>query len=144
MRHSSTKCLTSTSKEPTLPSKNCCLYSSIVLNGSIVALVGNPAASIYSATKAAINSLAKTLSRDLLHRKIHVTVVNPGSIATPGPSKVGVPAEAVPGFVEKMAAEIPIGRTGTVDEITGYVAFLLSDKSTFILGSELAIPSMEV
>lgn len=110
--------------------------SSIVLNGSVVAYTGNPATSVYSATKAAINSFAKTLSRDLLSRKIRVNVVNPGPIDTPGLGKIGMDAEIIKGA---MAAQNPLGRIGTPDEITGYVAFLLSDKSTFILGTELTI-----
>eukprot|EP01032_Pedospumella_encystans_P013935 gene13935-16022_t len=86
--------------------------SSIVINGSATAHVGIAASSAYAATKAGLNSLAKTISRDLLPRRIRVNVLNPG---------------------------IPVGRIGRVDEITGYVAFLLSDKSTFILGTELTI-----
>ena len=110
--------------------------SSIVLNGSVVAYTGNPATSVYSATKAAINSFAKTLSRDLLSRKIRVNVVNPGPIDTPGLGKLGVDTDVLK---NAMVAQNPLGRIGTPDEITGYVAFLLSDKSTFILGTELTI-----
>ena len=113
--------------------------SSIVLNGSGAAHSGIAATSVYAATKAALNSFAKTLSRDLLSRRIRVNVVNPGSITTPIISKTGVSVEVADGFLKKVAAETPIGRVGTVDEITGYVAFLLSDKSTFILGTELTI-----
>ena len=110
--------------------------SSIVLNGSIVAHTGNPATSVYSATKAAINSFTKTLSRDLLPRKIRVNTVNPGPIETPGLGKIGVPVEELK---KGLATQVPLGRIGRADEITGYVAFLLSDKSTFILGTELSI-----
>jgi len=113
--------------------------SSIVLNGSGAAHSGIAATSVYAATKAALNSFAKTLSRDLLPRRIRVNVVNPGSITTPIISKTGVSAEVADGFLKSIAAETPVGRVGTVDEITGYVAFLLSDKSTFILGTELTI-----
>ena len=113
--------------------------ASIVLNGSTVVHQGLPATSVYSASKAALNSLAKTLSRDLLPRKIRVNVVNPGPIETPIFGKMGLPAEAVAGVTDHLASTVPVGRIGKPEEITGYVAFLLSDKSTFILGTELTI-----
>jgi len=113
--------------------------SSIVLNASNVSHMGFPAASVYSATKAAMNSLAKTLSRDLLPRKIRVNVVNPGPIETPIFGKTGLPTEVVDGMVKQISTQVPLGRIGHVDEVSGYVAFLLSDKSTFILGTELTI-----
>ena len=113
--------------------------SSVVLNGSYFVHKGVPASSAYTAPKAAVNSLAKTLSRDLLPRKIRVNVVNPGPVTTPIFSKSGLPAEVVDGIKEQVVKGVPLGRFGTCDEITGYVAFLLSDKSTFILGTELTI-----
>ncbi len=113
--------------------------SSIVINGSATVHVGIAGHSAYAATKAGLNSLAKTLSRDLLPRRIRVNVVNPGLIATPIATKLGLPADAVDEIMKGLATQIPVGRIGRVDEITGYVAFLLSDKSTFILGTELTI-----
>lgn len=113
--------------------------SSVVINGSNSSHEGFAASSAYAATKAAVNSFAKTLSRDLLPRKIRVNVVNPGPIYTPIFTKTGLPAEAIDGMTKQLLADIPVGRIGNVAEITGYVAFLLSDKSTFILGTELTI-----
>ena len=113
--------------------------SSIVLNGSNSAHMGVAATSAYAATKAGLNSLAKTLSRDLLPRRIRVNVVNPGPIATPIVTKVGIPSDMVDEVMKGFIAQVPVGRIGRPDEITGYVAFLLSDKSTFILGTELTI-----
>ena len=113
--------------------------ASIVLNGSGAAHSGVATTSAYAATKAGLNSLAKTLSRDLLPRRIRVNVVNPGYITTPIVTKLGLPAEILDEAVKSFAAQVPIGRMGTPEEITGYVAFLLSDKSTFILGTELTI-----
>jgi len=113
--------------------------SSVVLNGSYYVHKGLTATSPYTATKAAVNSFAKTLSRDLLPRKIRVNVVNPGPIYTPIFTKTGLPAEALEGIGKQVLAEMPVGRIGAVDDITGYVAFLLSEKSTFILGTELTI-----
>ena len=113
--------------------------SSIVINGSICGHKGDAASSAYSASKAAVNSFAKTLSRDLLLRKIRVNVVNPGPITTPIMSKTGLPVEVLDGIRAQLVTGIPVGRMGTVEEVTGYVAFLLSHKSTFILGTELSI-----
>ena len=113
--------------------------SSIVLNGSIAAIIGYPAASVYSVSKGALNTLAKTLSRELLPRKIRVNVVNPGPIETPIFSKMGLPVEAVQGMTKQMETMVPMGRMGHVSEITGYVAFLLSDQSSFILGTAISI-----
>jgi NAD(P)-dependent dehydrogenase (short-subunit alcohol dehydrogenase family) len=113
--------------------------SSIVLNGSAVVNTGFAATTVYTATKAALNSLAKTLSRDLLPRKIRVNTVNPGPIVTPLLDKMGLPEEMKASMAARAAAEIPVGRFGNVGEITGYVAFLLSDQSTYVLGTELTI-----
>jgi len=113
--------------------------ASVVINGSSYAHKGFADASVDSATKAAVNSFAKTLSRDLLPRKIRVNVVNPGPIATPIFAKTGLPEEALDGLTKQLIQDVPVGRIGNVAEITGYVAFLLSDKSTFILGTELTI-----
>ena len=113
--------------------------SSVVINGTVASFMGPPASSAYAASKAAVNSFAKTLSRDLLPRKIRVNVVNPGPITTPIFGKTGMPAEVVDGIKLEVVKGVPLGRFGSCDEITGYVAFLLSDKSTFILGTELTI-----
>ena len=113
--------------------------ASIVINGSNAVHMGSPASSVYAASKAAVNSFAKTLSRDLLSRKIRVNVVNPGPTATPIVTKMGLPQEVVDGLMTQISGSIPVGRVASVDEITGYVAFLLSDKSTFVLGTELTI-----
>ena len=113
--------------------------ASVVINGSSAVHSGFAGCSVYTASKAAVNSFAKTLSRDLLPRKIRVNVVNPGPTATPFASKAGMPAEAIDGMMKYMATLVPIGRVGVAEDMTGYVAFLLSDKSTFILGTELTI-----
>ena len=113
--------------------------SSIVINGSASVHGSNPSNSVYPATKAAVNSFAKTLSRDLLPRRIRVNTVNPGLIDTPGITKLGLPQEALDGFLKLVDTLVPLGRQGHTSEVVGYVAFLLSDKSSFILGTELTI-----
>jgi NAD(P)-dependent dehydrogenase (short-subunit alcohol dehydrogenase family) len=100
---------------------------------------GFAATSVYTATKAALNSLAKTLSKDLLPRRIRVNTVNPGPVTTPIFDKLGLPEDAKAAMEAGFTATVPVGRFGRVREITSYVAFLLSEQSTFVLGTELSI-----
>ena len=109
--------------------------ASIVLNTSINAHIGMPMSSIYAATKAALVSMARTLSGELIGRGIRVNAVSPGPIATPLHGKIGMDDEAIKGLV----AQIPVGRRGDVAEIAKAVVFFASDESTFTVGSELII-----
>jgi len=112
---------------------------SIILNGSVVAQKGFPAASVYSATKAAIVNLAKTLSTDLLNKNIRVNTLSPGPIDTPIFARMGGTAEQVKQTQETMATHVPLKRLGTVKEIARTVLFLASDDSSFILGSDISV-----
>jgi NAD(P)-dependent dehydrogenase (short-subunit alcohol dehydrogenase family) len=110
--------------------------SSIVLNASINAHIGVPNSSVYSAAKAGLRSLARTLSGELIGRGIRVNAVSPGPISTPLYDKLGMhEAERA-----TMAATlIPEKRFGTAREVAQAVAFLASDASGFTVGSELVI-----
>jgi len=113
---------------------------SIVLNASIVSSTGSPAFSIYSATKAAVRSFARTWSVDLKKRKIRVNAISPGIIPTPGyNTSLGMTQEQVDQFVESSIANIPLGRPGTADEIAKAVVFLASDDGSYITGIELFV-----
>ena len=113
---------------------------SIVLNASIVSIKGNPALSVYSATKAAVRSFARTWSVDLKERKIRVNAISPGVVPTPGYNTgLGMTDEQVDQFVKSMSANIPLGRTGTTDEIAKAVLFLASDDSSYVNGIELFV-----
>ncbi len=112
---------------------------SIILNGSVVAQMGFPNASVYSATKAAVVNLAKTLSTDLLSKKIRVNSLSPGPIDTPIFARTGASAEEVKQTHEHMATLVPLKRLGTVNEIARTVLFLASDDSSFILGSDISV-----
>jgi NAD(P)-dependent dehydrogenase (short-subunit alcohol dehydrogenase family) len=109
--------------------------ASIVLNTSINAHIGMPMSSIYAATKAALSSLIRTLSGELIGRGIRVNAVSPGPIATPLHGKIGMDEAAIKGLV----AQIPAGRRGEPSEIAKAVVFFASDVSAFTLGSELTI-----
>jgi NAD(P)-dependent dehydrogenase (short-subunit alcohol dehydrogenase family) len=113
--------------------------SSIVLNTSINANIGMANASVYSATKAAFLSLVRTLSAELLPRKIRVNAVSPGPVVTPlhSTSKLGLTEEQLQGMGEAIVKQVPIGRFGRPEEIARVVTFFASDDSSFILGAEL-------
>lgn len=108
---------------------------SIILNASIVATKGFPALSVYSATKAAVRSFARTWTVDLQTRHIRVNSVSPGPIQTPGLDGIFTDQEAK----AQMGASVPLGRIGNADEIAQTVTFLASDESSFITGSDFTV-----
>jgi len=112
---------------------------SIVLNTSINAHIGMAGASVYAASKAALLSLAKNLSAELLPRKIRVNAVSPGPVTTPlhSAAKLNITEEQLSQMGEGITSQIPIGRFGTVEELAKVVAFFASGDSTFVLGAEL-------
>jgi NAD(P)-dependent dehydrogenase (short-subunit alcohol dehydrogenase family) len=109
--------------------------ASIVLNGSVNAHIGMPYSSVYAATKAAIGSLARTLSGELIGRGIRVNTVSPGPIDTPLYGKLGMSHEGA----AQLQKQIPEGRFGTAQEIAKAVVFFASDECGFSVGSELLI-----
>lgn len=113
--------------------------ASIVLTTSVVNVAGMPNMSVYAATKAAVRSLARTLSADLLDRGIRVNAVSPGPIETPFFGNTGLPQEAIDGFAEQIANQVPLKRFGQPNEIADAVVFLASGASAFMVGSELPV-----
>jgi NAD(P)-dependent dehydrogenase (short-subunit alcohol dehydrogenase family) len=113
--------------------------ASIVLNTSCLDEMGMPGMSIYAASKAAVRSLARSFSAELVGQGIRVNAVSPGPIETPIYSKLGMPAEAVQAMAEGLIGQIPMGRFGQADEVAKAVLFLASDDSSFMLGEEIVI-----
>src|SRR5216684_436266 len=113
--------------------------ASIILNASIVASKGLSANSVYSATKAAVRSFARTWTTDLKDRRIRVNAVSPGPIETPGLSDLLASAEGGEQRRKMISSIVPLGRFGTPDEIAKAVVFLASDDSSYITGTELFV-----
>jgi NAD(P)-dependent dehydrogenase (short-subunit alcohol dehydrogenase family) len=113
--------------------------ASIILNASIVASKGLSANSVYSATKAAVRSFARTWTTDLKDRRIRVNAVSPGPIDTPGLHDLLASAETGAERLKALSNVVPLGRLGTSDEIAKAVVFLASDDSSYITGAELFV-----
>jgi NAD(P)-dependent dehydrogenase (short-subunit alcohol dehydrogenase family) len=112
---------------------------SIILNASIVSIKGMAAFSVYSATKAAVRSFARSWTMDLKDRGIRVNVISPGPIDTPGVSGLAKTEEERQALYAQLTATVPLGRIGQPDEIAKAAVFLASDDSSFIAGIELFV-----
>jgi len=113
---------------------------SIILNGSIAASLGMPAFTVYSATKAAIGSFARTWTTDLAARRIRVNTIAPGTIITPiMTEQAGFSDEQLEAFYTEFAAKTPLSRNGDPSEIASVATFLASAESSFITGVELPV-----
>jgi len=111
--------------------------ASIILTSSIVGSKGSAGLSVYSATKAALRSFARTWTSDLRSRRIRVNVVSPGAIDTPGLR--GLHRTDGDGASALFRDRVPLGRIGQPDDIAKAVAFLASDDASYIAGSELFV-----
>ena len=109
--------------------------ASIILNASIVSSKGSAEWSVYSATKAAVRSFARTWTADLKDRRIRVNAVSPGYTDTPPWHSM----EAVEQQMKTISDSVPLGRFGTPDEIAKAVVFLASDDSSYVTGIELFV-----
>jgi NAD(P)-dependent dehydrogenase (short-subunit alcohol dehydrogenase family) len=113
--------------------------ASIILNASIVASKGLSSNSVYSATKAAVRSFARTWTTDLKDRRIRVNAISPGPIDTPGLSDLLASSETGEQRKKMISNTVPLGRFGTPEEIAKAVVFLASDDSSYITGTELFV-----
>src|SRR6266542_4488720 len=113
--------------------------ASIILSASIVASKGLPANSVYSATKAAVRSFARTWTTDLKDRRIRVNAVSPGPIDTPGLNDLVASSATGQQRLKMISNSVPLGRLGAPDEIAKAVVFLASDDASYITGAELFV-----
>jgi len=111
--------------------------ASVILTSSVVGSKGNPGVSVYSATKAALRSFARTFTADLKDRKIRVNVVSPGAIDTEGLR--GLRHTDSDGLNSLFLERIPLARLGRPEDIANAVSFLASDESSYITGTELFV-----
>ena len=108
---------------------------SIILNASIVSIKGFPAFSVYSASKAAVRSFARTWTTDLKDRRIRVNAVSPGPIDTPLLNQ----SFGNPDDMKALVSTVSMGRLGRPEELAKAVVFLASDDASFITGIELFV-----
>ena len=111
---------------------------SIILNASIATTKGFPGMSVYSATKAALRSFARTWTNELRERRIRVSAISPGHIDTPIMESL-LQGEALTAMKEGFVKAVPLGRMGDPDEIAKVVAFLASDEASYVSGVELFV-----
>ncbi|MGA8619787.1 MAG: SDR family oxidoreductase [Candidatus Sulfotelmatobacter sp.] len=111
----------------------------IVLNSSVVNSRGMVGTSVYSASKAAVRSLARTFAAELVDRGIRVNVVSPGPITTPILGRSGLPQAAVDEFADQVQTRVPMKRFGTSEEVGHAALFLASGEASYITGVELNV-----
>lgn len=112
---------------------------SIVLTTSCLNQLGIPGYAAYSASKAGLRSLARTLSAELMDKQIRVNAIAPGPFETPIHTKYGIEGAALDEIKSQVASMVPLKRFGNTAEIADAVAFLVSDSSSFMLGEEITI-----
>jgi NAD(P)-dependent dehydrogenase (short-subunit alcohol dehydrogenase family) len=110
---------------------------SVVLVSSSVQQKGVPGLSLYSATKAAVRSLARSFTAELAGTGVRFNVLSPGPIETPIFDRMGLSEEQKQGMAEGLTQQVPLGRFGKADEMARAVVFLGSDASSYLAGSEL-------
>jgi NAD(P)-dependent dehydrogenase (short-subunit alcohol dehydrogenase family) len=113
--------------------------ASIILNGSVISVLGNPGYAAYAASKAGVRAMARVMASELSPRNIRVNVVSPGATATPIWDRVAPTPEAFNAFEKRLSQTIPLGRFGKPEEVAKTVLFLASDDASNIQGAEIFV-----
>jgi len=113
--------------------------SAIVLNASVADEIGLPGASVYSASKAAVRSFARTMTTELVDQGIRVNVVSPGPVPTAILHRNGLSQDATDRVMSFLVSHVPMKRAGTAEEVANAVLFLASSDSSYVAGVELNV-----
>ncbi|MDJ0921151.1 MAG: SDR family oxidoreductase [Henriciella sp.] len=113
--------------------------ASVFFTTSNLDRLGMPGMAVYSASKAALRSVARTLAAELKDAGIRVNTIAPGPVETPIYSKLGMSEAELNEMASGVVANVPLGRFGKPEEIAGAAVFLASDASSFMLGEEITI-----
>lgn len=113
--------------------------ASIILNGSVISVLGNPGYAAYAASKAGVRAMARVMASELSPRGIRVNVVSPGATATPIWDRVAPTADAFTAFEKRLSQTIPLGRFGKPEEVAKTVLFLASDDASNVQGAEIFV-----
>ncbi|XXX72473.1 glucose 1-dehydrogenase [Sorangium sp. So ce134] len=113
--------------------------ASIILNGSVHAVMGMPGRSAYAATKGAVRAMTRVLASELAPRGVRVNQVTPGAHRTPIWSELAPDAAAASALEERLATAIPLRRMGEASEVAAVVLFLASDESSNVTGAEIVV-----
>src|ERR1700733_5190072 len=113
--------------------------ASIILNGSVISVLGNPGYSAYAASKAGVRAMARVMASELSPRGIRVNVVSPGGTSTPIWNRTAPTPEAMVALEARISKTIPLGRFGKREEVAKTVLFLASDDASNIQGAEIFV-----
>jgi NAD(P)-dependent dehydrogenase (short-subunit alcohol dehydrogenase family) len=113
--------------------------ASVIITTSWLNSIGFGGSSLLSASKAALRSVVRVASAELVQKGIRVNAVSPGAIGTPLWGKIGLPEDVLKAAGEAITNQIPIKRWGQPEEIAKTVLFLASDDSSYIVGNELTV-----
>jgi NAD(P)-dependent dehydrogenase (short-subunit alcohol dehydrogenase family) len=112
---------------------------SIILNGSVISVLGNPVYAAYAASKAGVRGMARVMASELSPRGIRVNVVSPGGTSTPIWNRSAPTPEAIVALEQRISKAVPLGRFGKPEEVAKTVLFLASDDASNVQGAEIFV-----